>query len=139
MRFTDTIKIAAPPAEVWALTIDVERLPRITPTITAASRLDDGPLRVGSRVRLKQPSVRATVWTVTELDAPSRFVWESRVLGVTTVATHDLVEDEDGTLQTLIVELSGRGSAVMASVAGNRIQAALASENAGFRERAEGR
>ena len=51
----------------------------------------------------------------------------------------DLVEDEDGTLQTLIVELSGRGSAVMASVAGNRIQAALASENAGFRERAEGR
>ncbi len=139
MRFEDTIQIAAAVEDVWAMTVAVEGLPSITPHIQAATRLDEGPLAVGSRVRLKQSSARPAVWTVTEIDEPHRFVWESRVLGVRTVASRELEPVDEGTRQTLRVQLDGRGAALMASMAGSRIAASLATENAGFRERAEGR
>jgi ligand-binding SRPBCC domain-containing protein len=139
MRFEDSILIAASVRDVWAMTVAVDGLPAITPTISSVARLDDGPLTVGSRVKLKPSSSRSAVWTVTELDAPRRFVWESQTLGVRTVATHELEPVEDGTRQTLRVQLGGRGAALMASMTGSRIAGALAAQNAGFRERAEGR
>ncbi len=139
MEYTDTIEIAAEPEVVWGLTVDVEGLPRVTPTISAAERLDEGPLHAGSQARLRQPGMPAVVWTVTEIDEPRRFVWQATVLGVTMEARHLLEPIDTGTRQTLQLVLSGRLAGVLATVGGARLRAAIAAENAGFREKAEGR
>ncbi|MET8762878.1 SRPBCC family protein [Lentzea sp. NPDC004782] len=101
------VVIAAPPERVWAVIIDVERWPERFPTVDSAERLDDGPLAVGSRTRLRQPRLSPAVWTVTELTDGSSFTWESRSPGVTVVAAHDVEPHPDGSRLTLGLTMSG--------------------------------
>jgi uncharacterized membrane protein len=125
--------------EVWALTVDVERWPELTPTMTSVERLDDGPLRVGSTARVVQPKQRPTVWTVTALDAPHTFEWEAKVLGVTMVGSHHLVSLDDGarTRNELRLRLSGFGSGLLRRVLGGTFREAIQTENEGFKRVAE--
>ena len=70
MRWTDTTPIDAPVDVVWRLTADVEAWPATTPTIRSVRRLDDGPLRVGSRVDFVARFLGRTIaytYEVTEL------------------------------------------------------------------------
>ena len=125
--------------EVWALTIDVERWPDSTPTMTSIERLDDGPMRVGSTARVVQPKQRPTVWTVTAIDAPHTFEWEAKVFGVSMVATHHLVPLDDGSRcrNELRLRLSGVGSGLMRRLLGSTLRKTIETENQGFKRVAE--
>src|SRR4051812_1919986 len=102
-----TVTIAALPAVVWAVVVDVERWPERIPTVDAAERLDPGPLAVGSRTRLQQPRLPAAVWTVTELPNESAYTWTSSSPGPTITATHAVEPHPDGSLLTLSLTMSG--------------------------------
>ena len=56
VRIETETTIARPPADVFAALSDVERYPRwlIASGIVRVERLDDGPLRAGSRLRIAQ-------------------------------------------------------------------------------------
>jgi hypothetical protein len=56
---------------VFAVLHDVERWPEWT--MTAVKKMDDGPLVVGSKVRVRQPKLLPAVWLVTELDENRAF------------------------------------------------------------------
>ncbi len=101
------ITIAAPPARVWEVLVDVERWPERIPTVDTVERLDGGPLVVGSRTRLRQPRLPEAVWTVTQLAEGSSFTWESRSPGVAVTAGHVVEPHEDGSRLTLAVSVSG--------------------------------
>ena len=88
--------IQASADSVWATLMDVERWPQWTASMTSLERLDAGPLRVGSRVRIRQPSVPAMVWTVTDLQPLRGFTWSATAAGVTTLASHSLGPSADG-------------------------------------------
>ena len=128
-----TLDIAAPIETVWALTLDIESWPDMSPTMISVTRLDDGPLRVGSEARVKQPAQLPTTWTVTRLESPTFFEWEARIFGVTTTASHRLEATDAGCRNTLSVQMSGRGSGLLRGIAGRPIQRALEQENEGFR------
>lgn len=133
MEITETAVIDAPIERVWALTVDLEQLPSVTPTITGVERLDDGPVQVGSRARVSQPGLPARVWTVEEVDEPHRFSWGTRLLGVQMVGVHDLeAVGEDQTRLTLGVVFEGRGAGLLGRLARPSISKALAAEAAGF-------
>ena len=123
--------------EVWALTVDIEGWPDTTPTMTSVERLDEGPLRIGSRARVVQPKQRPTVWTVTALDAPHTFEWEAKVLGVTMVGAHHLVPVDDGVRNELRLRLSGFGSGLLRRLLGGTFRSAIETENQGFKRAAE--
>ncbi|HEX6422388.1 MAG TPA: SRPBCC family protein [Acidimicrobiales bacterium] len=137
MRIEHTIDIAAPPEKVWALTVDVESWPELSPTMTAVERLDEGPLRVGSTARVKQPGQRAKVWTVTAVEQGRRFAWASRVFGTDMTATHTLHPTGEGTANTLTIDVTGRASGLVGRVIGGQIHNTLATENAKFKQAAE--
>jgi hypothetical protein len=65
------IDVEAPVEQVWEVLREVERWPEWAPTVTSVRRLDDGPLAVGSRVRVEQPRIPLTEYVVTERE-PNR-------------------------------------------------------------------
>ena len=68
MHLEVSTSISAPAERVWATIIDVERWHEWTASITGAEKLEPGELKVGSKVRVKQPKLPSTVWTVTSLE-----------------------------------------------------------------------
>lgn len=137
MDIIDRLEIAAPVEAVWAHTVNVASWPQLTPTITSVELLDDGPLVVGSRARIVQPHQRPRIWTVTTLDAPTRFEWKTRVGPVEMVGGHRIEATPTGCVNSLSVELSGPGSALLRAVLGRALQRTIATENQGFRRAAE--
>lgn len=137
MHIEHVAQIAAPPETVWRLTTEVERWPELLDAITSLERLDSGPLAVGSRSKIKQPGQPLRTWTVTEISAPRRFVWETHGLGMRMVATHDIEPTDTGCRNTLAIDLSGPVGAVIGALAGRRIASTIADENAVFTAEAE--
>lgn len=139
MRWEHAQTIDAPAERVWAVTVDVDGLPSVTPTVTSVERLDQGTLTVGSRVRLKQPRQSAAVWTVTELDEGRSFVWQTKRLGMTMIGIHAIEElDASSCRNILALELTGWGSRLLGALIGKSVHTAIATESAGFKATAEG-
>jgi carbon monoxide dehydrogenase subunit G len=133
MHLENSLTIAAPVHRVWDLTIDIERWSTLTPTILSVERLDDGELRVGSSARVAQPRMPVAVWTVTELEPLSRFVWEARILGSRFVGGHHLTSTPDGVRNALTLDVNGWTAGLLSLVAGSAMRQAIATENEGFR------
>ncbi len=139
MEIRDQIDIAAPPSVVFALTIDVEQWPSITPTVTTAKRLDDGPLKVGSRAQLTQPGLPPTVWTVSALEQDRLFAWDATVRGTHMTASHVIEPTAAGCRNTLSMTVTGRGSWLFGLLFGSKVRRTLSTENESFRREAERR
>ena len=137
VRIEDQVEISSGADKVWALTIDVERWPELTSTITSVERLDEGPLRVGSTARIVQPKQPPRVWTVTRLDPLRRFEWHTRARSVTMTGIHLIDTVAGGCRNTLVLELTGLGSGLLGRLAKRPLAAALRTENDGFKRAAE--
>lgn len=137
MAFEDTIDIAAPIEMVWALLADVDELASFVPTFSKIERDEDGPIAIGTTVRLTQPLQGTRTWTITELSAPSTFVWESKAPGVRMIAGHHLESRGHGCRQILRVDMTGPGAFLVRVLSGRMIRRALRAENEAFKERAE--
>jgi carbon monoxide dehydrogenase subunit G len=136
-RFEDCIDIAATAERVWELTTDVESWPALFPTVTAVQRLDDGPMRVGSQARIKQPGQPMRVWTVTNTAAPRAFTWTARAKGFAMTATHEVTTtSSDRVTNRLILQLEGPLASLIAALAGRKLRRTLTIENEGFRRAA---
>ena len=64
MEQSITVDIAAPPERVWGVLSDVEYWSQWMPTVTSVRRLDQGPLRTGSRAKISQPRIPETEYVV---------------------------------------------------------------------------
>lgn len=107
LSFVKTIEINAPPDRVFRIMADVEKWPEWTRTVTSIKRLDAGPLKVGSRARVKQPKLITAVWTVTRLEPGRGFAWVSRSPGVRVTGGHWTEPNGTGTRLTLSLLFEG--------------------------------
>ncbi|MEU4789558.1 SRPBCC family protein [Micromonospora tulbaghiae] len=136
MRFAESVEIAADVDRVWEVQTDVERWPEWTPSVTAARRLEPGPLALGSTARLEQPRLRPSVWRVTEIEPPYSFVWESTGPGVRSRGEHRLVPLEDGrTRAELVLAQTGPLAGLIGLLAGSMMRRYLRQEADGLRRR----
>jgi uncharacterized membrane protein len=104
-----SVEIDAPPERVWDVLTDVERWPEWTSSMTSVEALDDGPLAVGSRAKVKQPRVPPIVWTVIELRPGESFTWVARSPGALSIARHDVVPVADATRSRVTLGVEQRG------------------------------
>jgi uncharacterized membrane protein len=133
-----TVEIAAPPQHVWEVLIDVERWSEWTETVTSVKRLDDGPLRLGSRATINQPKIPETGYVVTELHPGRSFTWVADSPGVTITARHDVEAlPGGGSRVTLAVEQGGWLGRVMGRFYRGMTARHLANEAAGLKSRCE--
>jgi uncharacterized protein YndB with AHSA1/START domain len=107
MDFETRMDITADRATAWQALMAVDEWPRWTASMTSVERLDEGPLRLGSRARIKQPAMPALVWQVTELVEREVFTWEARSPGAVTSARHTLEERPDGISLALTIQQRG--------------------------------
>ena len=108
MRYFETSRhIEAPARPVWDVLFDVAHWPDWLPTVDSLERLDEGPLKVGSRARIRQPRLPQAEWTVTEIDDGRQFTWEARGPGMRTIGRHEVVPDGTGSTVTLSIEQRG--------------------------------
>jgi uncharacterized membrane protein len=96
MRFEATIDVASPAERVFGVYSDVEHWPDWTRSVTSVERLDQGPLRVGSRARIKQPRLPVVVWEVTHLVPGQSFTWIARGPGIVTTGSHVIAPAASG-------------------------------------------
>jgi uncharacterized membrane protein len=131
------IDIAATPERVWQVISDVEDWPRWTTSMSEVKRLDDGPLRVGSRARVKQPGYPVLVWEVTELDEGTSYTWVTRTPGVVATAGHEVIATPDGSRLTLSVAWSGVFGGLTGALMGKRTRKSITRDANGHKACAE--
>ena len=76
VRITESVHVSRPPDEVWAVVADLDAHPEWRPTIVEFTKLSDGPLAVGSRIRevLRWRGREIEIEdVVTALEPPRRF------------------------------------------------------------------
>jgi hypothetical protein len=139
MEQSTTVDIAAAPERVWEVLADVERWSDWTETVTWVRRLDDGPLRSGSRAKINQPKIPETEYVVTEIEPGQSFTWVATGPGVTTTARH-MIEalPGGGTRVTLAVDQAGLLGSVMGRFYRGLTDRYLANEAEGLKARCEG-
>ena len=101
-------------------------------------RLDEGPLRTGSRAKIRQPRIPETEYVVTELEPGRSFTWAATGPGVLTTACH-LVEPlpDGGARVRLSVSQSGWLGSVMGRLYRGLTDRYLSNEANGLKARCE--
>lgn len=138
--FRVVVDIAAPPERVWPVIRDVERWHEWTASITGVTRLDEGPLRHGSKALVRQPKLPASTFEVTRLEENRGFTWETTSPGLRG-AGHHWIESIDagrGSRVTLGVDFSGPLAPIVALFYGGLTQRYIEMEAAGLKTRSEG-
>jgi uncharacterized protein YndB with AHSA1/START domain len=139
MEQSTSVDIAAPPERVWEVMVDVEYWPEWTDTVTWVRRLDEGPLRAGSRARINQPKLPETEYVVTELEPGQSFTWVATGPGVLTTARHQIEPlPGGGSRVRLSVEQAGWLGSLMGRFYRGLTDRYLAAEAAGLKARCEG-
>ncbi|MGY1832022.1 SRPBCC family protein [Geodermatophilus sp. SYSU D01180] len=114
--------------------------PEWMPTITSVRRLDDGPLAMGSRVRVAHPRIPPAEYVVAELEPSRSFTWVATGPGVRTTARHLHKEPgTGGTRVTLAVEQAGPVGVVVGRFYRRLTDRYLTAEAGGIKARSEGR
>lgn len=117
---------------------DVERWPEWTASMTRVERLAEGPLSVGSKVRVKQPRLATAIFEVTHWTPGQRFDWVTSSAAVTGVARHIIEPIDSGSEVTLSVEFSGPLAGVVGWWFGSLTRRYLAMEAEGLKRRVAG-
>jgi uncharacterized membrane protein len=137
MMLENVIRIDAPQDVVWNVTVDVENWPQWTPTVKSVKRLDEGPFACGSAALIQQPGLPEAKWVVTALISGERFTWESRILGIRMIGTHELSTKDTGTQSALRVEMSGIVARLLWPLICSSARRSLEQENAGLKAKCE--
>jgi uncharacterized protein YndB with AHSA1/START domain len=134
-----TVEIAAAPAEVWAVTTDVEAWPTWNPAMAAVRRQDSGPIRTGSSAIVIQPKLRPATWTVREARRGESFVWDTAGPAYVVTAAHEITPRGEGSSLRLHVSMTGPLSPLVWVVTGGVVRRYLDLEAQGIKQRCETR
>ncbi len=135
--FESSIEIDRPAEAVFAVFSDVAAWPSWTESMTSVDRLDDGPLRVGSQAKVRQPKLPEATWTVTDLVPGRSFTWEARGPGIRTVGRHEVDPRGTGSTARSILEQYGPLGMVIGTIYARLTRRYLAMESAGLKTRSE--
>ena len=117
-------EIAADPETIFAFLAEVENLPHWQPGVTAARRMTEGPMRIGSVARVTTRAMGQTVEadvTVIELETPRHLAFETEVSSVRVIASVDVSAigpDRSEVVVALRVQASGFMSFAEPMIAG---------------------
>jgi uncharacterized membrane protein len=132
-----TFDVQASAERVFSVLQDVERWPEWTSTMTAVKKMDDGPLVVGSKVRVRQPQLLPAVWLVTGLEKNRVFTWGTRSPGIQITGDHRIESVGSSSRVTLSLEICGPLGSLVSRLFRGLNERYIATEAKGLKERCE--
>ena len=133
IRFSNTIDITRPPAEVFAYLADLEHTPQWNRAIASARKVTPGPVAIGSRFELTRsvPRPAVEVLEVTRLDPDRRIDVVGDLASLPAHLTYELSPSPHGTTLSNSIELEPGGPlGHFGSLLTGRVRASV-SENLG--------
>jgi hypothetical protein len=134
--YTSTIEIDAPAQIVSGLLLDMPRWTSWTKTVQEATPLRTVVLSPGTRVRVRQPGLPVSVWTVDRADG-SALEWNNFRHGLLTVAIHRLQRTATGCRLSVQINQTGFLDAPVRLVYGRLISRHLTQMTADIKAAAE--
>lgn len=132
MRYTTSKDIpTASPESAWQSLIRVTEWPQWTESINQVELLDS-ELHAGARVRIHQPRLRTSVYTVERWEPGVAFTWSADPSGMRVEATHELITDGSALQMRLQIDLSGGAAALVSLLLGRRMRHYVDLEAAGL-------
>jgi Polyketide cyclase / dehydrase and lipid transport len=104
--YTQSIEIQAPVAIVSGILLDLAGWTSWTSTVQEATPLGTAVIAPGTRVRVRQPGLPVSVWTVDVADR-ANLVWNNLRHGLRTVAVHRLEDNGTGSRLTVRIDQAG--------------------------------
>jgi uncharacterized membrane protein len=132
-----SVDIDAPADRVWDVMFDVEKWHEWTPSISSIERLDAGELRVGSRVKIRQPKLPPAMWTVTQVEPGRSFSWVSKAPGILVTGVHSVVPKGRSSTATLSIDYKGALGELLGKALRSINERYVAFESAGLKKRSE--
>ena len=123
----ESLVVAALPGRVWDAVVDFEERPRWAPRVKEARIVDGGPLKEGSRIRLKIGRDRFTA-TVVEINPPERLMLLARGPGLRVNHVYELRPAGDSTSLTLTGHYGGLVGSLVARFMGRSVRRYLTDE-----------
>ena len=144
MEYEVSVEIDAQRGRVWEVLADLAAWPEWTRSMQQVEPLGDGPVGVGSRVRVRQPALLTTVWTISDWQPGYRFTWEASNPGVATAGDHELTDVADAgtggggrTRVVLRIRQTGLLAPLVHLLIGKRNRSYMQMEADGLKARAE--
>jgi carbon monoxide dehydrogenase subunit G len=137
LEYRTSVAIAAPPAHVWPILIDVENWYRWTASIRKIERLEQGEFAVGLRVRIFQPKLPPALWRVVSVEQEKSFIWVSSAPGMRVTASHRLEPAAAGSKLDLSITYEGWLGRVMGRLMASLINRYIGLEAAGLKKESE--
>jgi uncharacterized membrane protein len=131
-----SVTIDAPIDLVWSVFTDVERWPTWASSFTSVE-LVDGPMRLGAKVRIRQPRLPTVVWEVTKWEPGRSWTWTATSPGARTEASHVLTRAAQLTIAEQSITWSGPIGRLAAFVWRSLTRRYLAIEAVGLKQRTE--
>ena len=131
------IEIAAPPERVWAVMTDFARWPEWTASVRSIEPLDAGAVRIGWRVRIRQPKLPPAVWKLVEFEPGRQFIWRSGLPGMWVFATHTVEPTATGSRVTLVLHYRGLLGKLLAQMTREITRRYLDMEASGLKRQCE--
>ena len=133
--FEASTTIAAPRESVWRVLAAVAAW---LPTVTSVEPLDGQSLAISSRYNIIQPKLPPATWTVTALEPPRYFTWQSQSPGVLVVAEHIVDDRTPGSSHVILrVSFSGFLSPIVGRLVRSITERYLAQEAAALKLKVE--
>ncbi|GHF45401.1 uncharacterized protein YndB with AHSA1/START domain [Deinococcus metalli] len=135
--FEHTVTVRATPAELWTVWTDVAAWPTWdTPLVEA---LLGGPFRAGTTGRLTDRSGRTSRFTITEVDGPRAYTFETALPLARLVVRRAITAERPGSLDmTHHVHFTGALAALWARLLGPAFRSQLPGVMESLRRRVEG-
>lgn len=138
MHLETTIDIEAPASVAWAVLADIPHWPDWTSSVEAVEAADVRPLQPGSSAALNlRGAPQSTDWIVTDARPGESFTWQTKALGLKSVAGHTIEPRPGGCRVKLSVEHHGPAALVLRPFLKRVTVRNLAAEAAGLKRRSE--
>lgn len=132
----ESTTISAGPQRVWEAVVDFEARPKWEPRVKQASIVGGGPLREGSRIRLRVDRDTFTS-TVVAIEPPGRLVLVVKGPGFRVTHSYELRPEPGGTTLALVGDYQGLMGRLVARFMRKSIHRDLTDELAAIKRAAE--